>query len=75
MKTAFPAIVDSSFTANMESLLDMVEEGSVQWKTVVRNFYPDLEKSIKNAEKALEKLRFRTNRQMLSVMYVEEIWL
>lgn len=59
MKTAFPAIVDSSFTANMESLLDMVEEGSVQWKTVVRNFYPDLEKSIKNAEKALEKIEIQ----------------
>lgn len=56
MKTAFPAIVDSSFTANMESLLDMVEEGSVQWKTVVRNFYPDLDESIKNAESALEKI-------------------
>ncbi len=59
MKTAFPAIVDSSFTANMESLLDMVEEGSVQWKTVVRNIYPDLEKSIKNAEKALEKIEIQ----------------
>lgn len=59
MKTAFPAIVDSSFTANMESLLDMVEEGSVQWKTVVRNFYPDLEESIKNAEKALEKIEIQ----------------
>lgn len=59
MKTAFPAIVDSSFTANMESLLDMVEEGSVQWKTVVRNFYPDLEKSIKNAETALEKIEIQ----------------
>ena len=59
MKTAFPAIVDSSFTAHMESLLDMVEEGSVQWKTVVRNFYPDLEKSIKNAEKALEKIEIQ----------------
>ena len=59
MKTAFPAIVDSSFTANMESLLDMVEEGSVQWKTVIRNFYPDLEESIKNAEKALEKIEIQ----------------
>ena len=38
MKTAFEVIVDSSFTANLESLLDMVEEGKVQWKTVVRNF-------------------------------------
>ena len=28
---------------------DMVEEGSVQWKTVVRNFYPDLEEAVENA--------------------------
>lgn len=59
MKTAFPVIVDSSFTANMESLLDMVEDGKVQWKTVVRNFYPDLDESIKNAEKALEKIEIQ----------------
>ncbi len=56
MKTAFPAIVDSSFTANMESLLDMVEEGKVAWKTVVRNFYPDLDEAVNNAEKSLEKI-------------------
>ena len=32
MKKAFPSIVDVNFTANMESLLDGVEEGSVKWK-------------------------------------------
>ncbi len=56
MMTAFPVIVDVSFTANMESLLDKVEEGSVDWKTIVRNFYPDLEVAVENAEKELEKI-------------------
>ena len=56
MKTAFEVIVDLSFTANMESLLDMVEDGNVNWKTVVRNFYPDLDAAIKNAEEVLEKI-------------------
>lgn len=56
MKTAFPVIVDSSFTANLESLLDGVGEGKVQWKTVVRNFYPDLDELVKNAENELEKI-------------------
>ena len=42
MKQAFPSIVDVHFTAMMEGLLDCVEAGTVQWKTVVRNFYPDL---------------------------------
>ena len=41
MVQAFPSIVDVNFTANMESLLDKVEEGVVNWKTVVSNFYPD----------------------------------
>lgn len=56
MKTAFPAIVDVSFTANLESLLDKVEEGVVSWKTLVRNFYPDLNEAVENAEKELEKI-------------------
>ena len=56
MKTAFSVIVDTSFTANMESLLDAVEEGGIEWKTVIRNFYPDLEDSVKDAEEKLEKI-------------------
>jgi DNA topoisomerase-1 len=56
MKTAFPVIVDTSFTANMESLLDSVEEGLVSWKTVIKNFYPDLKDAVDNAEKELEKI-------------------
>lgn len=56
MKTAFPAIVDPTFTANMESLLDMVEEGKVKWKSVIRNFYPDLDLALKEAEEKLEKI-------------------
>ena len=56
MKAAFPAIVDVHFTAGMEQLLDSVEEGSVKWKTVVSNFYPDLEEAVQAAEKALEHI-------------------
>ena len=47
MKQSFPSIVDVNFTANMEGLLDMVEEGKVQWKVVVSNFYPDLDEAVK----------------------------
>lgn len=56
MKEAFSTIVDEQFTANMESLLDKVAEGSVSWKTVVRNFYPDLDEAVQLAEKELEKV-------------------
>ncbi len=56
MKEEFPSIVNESFTANMESLLDDVEEGSIDWKTVIRNFYPDLDEAVKAAEQNLEKV-------------------
>lgn len=56
MKEAFSTIVDEQFTANMESLLDKVAEGNVGWKTVVRNFYPDLDEAVQIAEKELEKV-------------------
>ncbi len=59
MKEAFPTIVDEHFTANMESLLDKVEEGNVNWKTIVSNFYPDLEQAVQAAEQALEKVKMR----------------
>ena len=54
MKESFPTIVDEHFTANMESLLDSVAEGHLNWKTVVANFYPDLEEAVEAAEKDLE---------------------
>lgn len=57
MVSAFPSIVDVNFTATMEALLDGVADGNVEWKTVVRNFYPDLEKAVKHAEEALEKIK------------------
>ena len=56
MKQAFPAIVDVNFTANLEMLLDKVEDGGIAWKTVVRNFYPDFEEALKAAQEELEKV-------------------
>ena len=57
MKDAFPSIVDERFTANMESLLDSIEEGKINWKTVIENFYPDLDRAVVQAEKELEKVQ------------------
>ena len=56
MVKAFPSIVDVNFTATMEALLDSVAEGTIEWKTVIRNFYPDLVESVSKAEKVLEKI-------------------
>mgnify|MGYP001021380113 FL=1 len=57
MKKAFPSIVDVNFTANMESLLDGVEDGTISWKTIVRNFYPDLIEAVNKAHEELEKIK------------------
>ena len=56
MKENFPSIVDLKFTANMEYLLDGIGEGTVDWKTVVRNFYPDLHEAVEKAEKEQESV-------------------
>ncbi|MCL2719526.1 MAG: type I DNA topoisomerase [Lachnospiraceae bacterium] len=56
MNEAFPTIVDVNFTANLEALLDGIEEGAVNWKTVVKNFYPDLDEAVKIAEKELAEV-------------------
>ena len=57
MMHSFPSIVDVSFTANMESLLDGVAEGKVRWKTIIENFYPDLDAAVKKAEEELEEVK------------------
>lgn len=57
MKQAFPSIVDVNFTATMEDLLDKVGDGTVDWKVIVRNFYPDLDNAVKEAEKELEEVK------------------
>ena len=57
MKQSFPAIVDVNFTANMEGLLDKVAEGKVEWKSVISNFYPDLEEAVEIAEEEQESVK------------------
>ncbi|MBP5384168.1 MAG: type I DNA topoisomerase [Lachnospiraceae bacterium] len=59
MKDAFPSIVDTSFTANLEMLLDHVEDGEVDWKTIIENFYPDLDEAVNKAEAELEQVKVR----------------
>lgn len=59
MVQSFGSIVDLSFTANMEYLLDMVAEGQINWKSVISNFYPDLDAAVKKAELELEHVEIK----------------
>lgn len=56
MVNYFGSIVNKDFTANMELLLDSVGEGETRWKTLVENFYPDLETAVEKASKELEEV-------------------
>ena len=57
MMKGFPVIVDTEFTANIEMLLDNIEEGTVNWKTVISNFYPDLQEAVSAANEELERVK------------------
>ena len=57
MKSSFPEVDDVDFTANMESLLDLVADGRMEWKEIVRNFYPDLDQEVKLAEANIGKVK------------------
>lgn len=59
MKERFDDIVDVAFTAKMEESLDSVEEGKREWKSVLEAFYEGFEKSLNDAEAALDGVRIK----------------
>ncbi|MCR5296605.1 MAG: type I DNA topoisomerase [Clostridiales bacterium] len=59
MEKYFSEIVDTEFTANMETKLDQIEEGNADWKQILRDFWPDFEKTLEVAEKEIEKVEVR----------------
>lgn len=74
MEDGFPTIVDVNFTANMESLLDGVEEGKVKWKTIVRKLLSRYDAAVEKAEKELEEVKIETRFPKKSARNVDEIW-
>ncbi len=59
MQDYFRDIVDTEFTAEMETRLDEVEEGKENWKQVLRDFYPGFEKELSRAEEEIEKIEVK----------------
>ena len=45
----FTDVMDVGFTAGMETRLDDIEEGGINWKEVIGDFYPGFEKNIRLA--------------------------
>ena len=57
MNSSFPDIVSKEFTAGMETRLDRVEGGELDWHGVVSDFYAPFEKELETAEATLEKVK------------------
>ena len=57
MRQSFAVFTQTEFTANMETLLDGVADGEIAWKSIVRNFYPDLDEAVKKASEDLTKVK------------------
>ncbi len=59
MKNNFSDIVDVEFTADMEQELDNVEDGVLQWKKILNDFYPSFHDSLEKAQKNIEKIQIK----------------
>ncbi|QHJ71013.1 type I DNA topoisomerase [Planococcus halotolerans] len=55
----FPDILNIEFTAKMEHDLDSVEDGDVEWKSIIAEFFKDFEKDIEVAENEMEKVQIK----------------
>lgn len=59
MTEYFGPVVDTKFTASLEDKLDMVEEGTTEWRQILRDFYPPFEKMLSVAEEQIEKVEVK----------------
>jgi DNA topoisomerase-1 len=59
LKEHFASIVNVEFTAQMEENLDMVEEGKLEWKEVVSDYYQPFAVSLEKAQNLIEKIEIK----------------
>ncbi|MBQ3054308.1 MAG: type I DNA topoisomerase [Clostridia bacterium] len=57
MRENFSQIIDAEFTAQMESKLDLVEEGKLPWKNIIRDFYDPFKQELEIADKKIEHVQ------------------
>ena len=55
----FPDIINTKFTANLESQLDDIAEGKVGWEKTIYNFYSGFRKDVEKAESEMEKVEIK----------------
>jgi len=54
---SFPDVMDIEFTAKVEELLDKIEEGDVNWKKVLREFWKGFELTLEKAKDEMKNLK------------------
>lgn len=59
IKNNFGDVINNEFTADMETALDMVEEGKMEWKEILRNFYPVFAVLLKEAEDKVKNVEIK----------------
>ncbi|MDR1240344.1 MAG: type I DNA topoisomerase [Oscillospiraceae bacterium] len=57
IKKYFPYIVNVKFTASMETQLDEIERGQVEWREFLRGFYGNFEKTLEIAKEKTKDLK------------------
>jgi DNA topoisomerase-1 len=56
LKDKFTKIVDYDFTAELEELLDKIEDGETEWVKVIEQFYQTFNQEVEEAKESLEKV-------------------
>lgn len=54
---SFPKLVNTKFTAQMESSLDLIEEGSASWTETLSQFYQPFESDLQSAKKNMKNVK------------------
>lgn len=56
MTSYFPNIINADFTADLETKLDIVEEGELRWKSMIETFYGPFAETVQQADQSIEKV-------------------
>ena len=55
----FGNILETQFTAKMEENLDLIEDGQLNWKGVIRDFYGPFNADLEKAQELIEKVEIK----------------
>ena len=68
MKDMFKDIVDLKFTANIETELDQIENGDIEWRKVLEKFYSGFKDTLEQAEKKMDGTKIKVPEQETDVI-------